>query len=127
MTSRLLPPDEWPRLTGTLLETVWPNLDRTSSAIAVIEDDGQIVGCVTLFHGWHLEGAWIAPQYRRKVSVGRRLLLAARAMCDYVGATEVFMMARSAQGRALCERLGTATHLTCDHYAVLLGGANGRG
>lgn len=74
MTTRLLPPDEWPRLIGTELETVWPLLDRDRAQIVVVEDDaGAIVGCWALFPLIHAEGVWIAPEHRGKAVVARHL------------------------------------------------------
>lgn len=118
MTSRVLPPSEWPRLSGTLLERVWPSLDPATSRVVVVEQGGVIVGTAALFQEWHFEGAWIAPERRADVSVGRHLLRAARHVVGEVGATEVWMMATDDAGKRLCQGLGPAVHMDCDHYAV---------
>lgn len=118
MTTRLLPPDEWPRLAGTLLENVWPELDGQHDRILVVEHDGSIVGCAALFTAWHLEGAWIAPEFRQRISVGRLLLRKVRALLKFVGAHDVMMMAMDPDARRICERIGTATHLDCEHFSV---------
>lgn len=119
ITSRVLPEDEWPRLAGTELETVWPHLDPSSACIRVVEDGGRIVGHAVLFSAWHLESAWIAPEYRRGVRVGRRLLSGVRADLRARHVREVLMMAMGDVGRRLCQRFGRrALHLWCDHYSV---------
>lgn len=87
MLSRILPPEEWPRLTGTELASQWCNLDPAWTQILVVEDEGQIVGCWALMNVWHLEGVWIAPAYRQRASVARRLWTGMRRLMASVGAT----------------------------------------
>lgn len=55
MTARVLPPNEWIRLNGTLLETVWPSLNPAFVEIIVVEDDGIICGSVALMSVLHAE------------------------------------------------------------------------
>ena len=72
MRTRLLPAAEWWRLPpGT--EIPWRELDPQHHHIVVTERGGLIVGCVVLMHTIHAEFLWIAPAYRGRVSVGRRL------------------------------------------------------
>jgi len=73
MTTRILPPEEWPRLVGTEAERFWPFLRPETSKIVVVEKDGAIVGCHVLTQVLHAECLWIHPDYRQKSSVGRRL------------------------------------------------------
>ena len=120
MTSRILPPAEYPRLAGTLLEPIWPGL-CPQARVLVVEDGAELVGCVALVPIWHLDGVWIAPAHRQRASVGRRLLVAARAAVAAVGASEVWMMAMTPESRRLCERMGPSTVLDCDHLAVRIG------
>lgn len=118
MTTRFLPVEEWPRLAGTLLETVWPGLDPASTRIIVVEEDGQILGCVTLFQAWHLDGAWIHPDYRRRVGVMRRLLKGLTELLRIFRPVEVVVTAHNKTGRNLCQSVGPVVELTCDHFAV---------
>lgn len=89
MTSRILPPEEWPRLAGTELETSWPQLPRDAQVV-VVEDGSRIVACWAVFRIVHVEGAWIAPKYRKRsprITIGllRAMQRAARAWgADYV-------------------------------------------
>jgi len=121
MTTRILPPEEWPRLAGTLLASAWPLFTPSETRVVVVERDGAIVGCVALFARWHLEGAWIHPSDRGRVSVGRRLRNATRAALTDLGATEVLAMARNAASVRLCQRFGRALRLACDHFAIVVG------
>jgi hypothetical protein len=87
LTSRVLEPEEWPRLKGTELEQVWPHLNPEMTRILVVEDDyGVIVGCWALVRVWHVEGLWIDPKHRVKASVGRRLLTGMKRLARAVGA-----------------------------------------
>lgn len=75
MTSRLLPREEWKRLTGTELETILPFLDADQDAhVIVVEENDAVVGCWALVRIWHAEGLWIAANHRGKGSVARHLL-----------------------------------------------------
>ena len=120
MTSRLLPRDEWPKLAGTLLESVWPSLPA-NAIIMVVENDGHIVACSCLFLCWHQEGTWISPEMRGSVGVGRRLLTEMRSAIESVGAGEVWMMSTEPSNSALIQRFGSAVHMTADHFAVKVG------
>lgn len=74
MTTRVLPLEEWGRLVGTELETVYPHLDTQRARIVVVEDEGGvIVGCWALYPLVHAEGVWIAPAHRGKAGVARQL------------------------------------------------------
>jgi len=125
MTTRVLPAEEWSRLDGTLLDPAYHALNPATTRVIVVEQDGQILACTALFLATHLEGTWVNPQVRRQAAVGRALLAALRdqLVTEHVG--EVLMMARTPEQRKLCEqgaaRLGTVTHLACDHYAVTVG------
>ena len=74
MRSRILPPEEWSRLNETDLHTVLPWVKPEDAQIVVVEDGDQIVGCWAVLRIVHLEGVWIAPAYRGRGAVARRLL-----------------------------------------------------
>jgi len=120
-TTRVLPPSEWPKLAGTLLETVWPSLDPDIDVVLVIERDGTIVGCTSFLPRWHLEGTWIAPTERKKVGVGRLLLSGIYRTASELRVKELLMMSTNKETSVLCRRLGeSSTYLDCDHFAVML-------
>lgn len=70
---RELPASEWGRLAGTELGSVIGKLSPEHTRIAVVEVDGQIVGCWSLTALLHAEGIWIHPEHRDG-SVLRKLL-----------------------------------------------------
>lgn len=74
MTTRVLDPMEWPRLDDAGAETVWRLLDPAHARILAIEQDGQIVGTLTLITVLHAECLWIHPSHRRRFGVMKRLL-----------------------------------------------------
>ena len=55
MTSRVLPVDEWDRLDGTLLASVWRSLKPDHAEVIVVEQGGEIVACVALISMLHAE------------------------------------------------------------------------
>lgn len=122
MTSRLLPPAEWPRLEGTILASVYPAMNPGSDRIIVVEDDeGTIIGCAALLLIWHLAGPWIAPASRQRVSVYRRLYRAAHALFRVLYIREIYVMAATPTASAQCQRLDAAIPLPCDHFVVRVG------
>ena len=93
--TRILPPEEWGRLEGTELETVWPVLSPTDAQIVVVEDGPAIVGCWAVIRYVHVEGIWIAPAYRGRFAVGRRLWRAMGQVARAWGASAVWTAAVS--------------------------------
>lgn len=118
MTTRLLPRAEYHRLAGTLLESAVAVLPAESVVVAV-EDDGQLVACGALYPVWHLDGVWIAPAYRQRVSVGRRLLRGLRGALQTLHVPEVWAMAVSSGSKLLCRHWrGRVTELACAHFTL---------
>lgn len=116
--TRILPPAEYPRLTGTLLEHAWPYFTE-QARVLVVERDGAIVRCAALYPEWRLDGAWTALSERQHIGSGRRLLSAARRLVRLMGIPEVVMMAVTDEGKAICRRIGSRfVHLDAAHYAV---------
>ena len=116
MMSRLLPPEEWHRLEGTLL---WPVVKtmHPSSLIMVVERDGDIVGCAAYYQQWHLDGVWIKPG-APAVSVGRRLWHAVRQVASGFDIRSVWAMAMSPRSDKLVQSLGPSFPLNCQHYEI---------
>jgi hypothetical protein len=78
MTTRILPPAEWHRLPEPPLPAIRDA--AIDGHVVVVEDGDEIVGCWVLMRCLHVEGCWIAPAHRRKVSVARRLYCAMREL-----------------------------------------------
>lgn len=121
MTTRVLPPHEWPRLDGTELETVWPHLDPDQADVIVVEDDGRLVACWALLRVYHVEGVWVDPQYRKRSTVPLRLLEAMRAQCKRLKIPRVVTSALSDDVRKLIVHLRGVV-LPGDHYVIPMEG-----
>lgn len=119
--TRILPPDEWPRLAGTELETGWPVLDPANAQIVVVEDGDRIVGCWSVLRYVHVEGVWIHPDYRGRSRVAAYLLRGMRQAARSWGARAVLTAALTDQVRSLIAHLG-GVQLPGDHYVMPLGG-----
>lgn len=117
MTTRMLPPEEWPRLEGTEAETVWPLLDPERAQVLVVEDNGAIVGCWVLMSVVHAECLWIAEAHRGKTSVARRLWIGMQRAAQALGVPIVATAALSDEVRDLLDHVG-ATKVPGDHYAM---------
>jgi N-acetylglutamate synthase-like GNAT family acetyltransferase len=117
MTTRILPEAEWPRLAETEAGTVWPHLNPAKAQIVVVEKDGQIVGCQIVMTVRHIEALWIAPAFRTRGSVARRLWEAVKRVAREDGTTEVMTTACDDRVRGLLAHVG-ATRLDGDHYLV---------
>lgn len=117
MTSRILPPKEWPKLEGTEAGAIWPHLDPARSQVLVVEADGAIVGTWVLMSVVHAECLWIADAHRGKASVARRLWTAMRRTAREMGVPIVATAALSDDVRTLLEHVG-ATKVPGDHYAM---------
>ena len=123
-TTRALPPDEWCKLEGMLLETVWPSFDPEADIVLVVEEDGVIVGCTSFLPRWHMEGTWMHPSHRNTVKVGRPLLSAMYTMAQQLKAKELIMVSVDPDVSAMCQRLGSSSMLMHgDHYSIGLGHA----
>lgn len=106
MTRRMLPPQEWAKLAGTELESVWPLLPVDRAGVLVVEDGDQIVGCWAFITQLHAEGLWIAPDKRKGTSVQRHLLRGLREIAAACGAPTVWTGSVDAQVDHLCEHVG---------------------
>ena len=117
MTTRVLPPEEWPKLAGTEAETVWPHIPPDAAEIIVVEDDGQIVGCHILVTVLHAECLWIHPEKRGRSSVARRLWARVCEAARAKGAHHLMTGCADARVRGLLDHVG-ATKMPCDQYLV---------
>ena len=105
MTSRILPPAEWPKLAGTEAETVWPQCKPETTRVLVVEDGDRIVGVWLGLHVVHAECVWIAEDFRHSPRVIHRLLRGMGTIARHWGATTVWPGACSDQVRKLIEKL----------------------
>lgn len=115
--TRLLPPDEWCRLSGTDLAAVWQTLRADHDRVIVVEHEGEIIGCWTLISIVHCEGIWIDPRYRNGGAVARRLLHRMPVEAREMGAKKVMTMAWTPEIAALADRIG-AMRLPGEQFLV---------
>lgn len=114
MTSRILPPEEWHRLSRTELGRVTQVAEPGQIEVMVIEEAGEIVACWGLIPTLHVEGLWIDPRHK---SAAVRLWRAVKARVHGRGARAVVTSACSTTVRDLLERRG-ATLLPGDQYLL---------
>lgn len=123
MTSRVLPPHEWPRLACTELEAVYPHLDPDQADVVVVEDEqGRLVACWALLRVFHVEGLWVAPEHRGRGRAGIRLFDAMRRLCGRVGARRVFTGAISDDVKRLIDHVH-GVPLKGEHFVIPIEGA----
>lgn len=73
LSARILPPEEWSRITHIApFDQGLPNPDHWR--IIAVEFDGEIVGCCSLFDTVHWDGWWIDPAHQGKAGVFRELI-----------------------------------------------------
>lgn len=108
MTSRILPPDEWAKLDDVGAETIWKLLDPEKAQILVIEDEGQIVGTLTLMSVVHAECVWIKPSHRKGYGVMKRLLDEMWTTARGAGATALWAGSVSDTMTNILHRIGAS-------------------
>jgi N-acetylglutamate synthase-like GNAT family acetyltransferase len=116
VTVRLLPREDWHRLAGTELETVYPVLPD-GSHVVVVEDGERIVGCWAAYPLVHVEGLWIDPAYRKNPRVAARLWRGMQATAAAMGARAVNTAAISPEVVGLLEHVG-AVELPGRHFSM---------
>lgn len=118
MTTRILPPEDWPLLEGTELETVYPLLDPSKAKVIVVEDGPKIIACWALLSVLHAECVWIHPDYRKRgVSPAARLLAGMKRVARESGAKAVATAALTDDVVALIEHIG-GKELPGRHFVI---------
>jgi len=117
LRTRILPPDEWPRLVGTEAEKAWPLLDPKNARIVVVEEEGRIVATWIVMRVVHVECAWIDPSVRGSFGVMRRILGAMSEVAEAWGAANVISAAENEHVADLLVRLG-GTKMPGDSFAL---------
>ena len=84
---RVLPEAEWPRLASTDMQMAQIQKAATTGGVIVVEDEDTIIACGAVMLCAHLEGVWVHPDYRRSVSVGRKLWTAIKKSLAAFGVT----------------------------------------
>lgn len=100
-------------------EVPWRQLNPSLHAILVTEQGDAVTGCVVLLPAWHAEFLWIAPAYRGRVSVARRLRDRVLAEVRRRQAPTLLMSAVSKEMNGILIGMG-AERLPGDHYVLNL-------
>ncbi len=114
LSTRILPRDEWWRLTATGLD---PDSLPESAQVAVVEQDGEIVGRVAGMVYLHAEVIWLAPEHRKRVGAWRWLIRGFWSIADSLGAHGAWAAALSPEMQHVLERLH-AQPLPGDHFII---------
>lgn len=117
MTSRLLPREEWPKLADLQASTLLPYVPPDDAQMVVVEDGDRIVGVWAVLRITHLEGLWIHPDYRGRVSVARRLLVTTLAAARRWAPQWVMTGANDDCVRRMLDHVG-AVKLPMDTYVM---------
>lgn len=105
MTSRVLDYAEWhlvPEYMDDVLKTMRPGTSR----VCVIEHEGEIIARWLLYPVLMAEDIWIAPQYRQRVSVGRKLWRLMQRAATELGFSRVVSAVVDDTSRALLTNRG---------------------
>jgi len=105
MTTRVLDPSEYHRLTPTTLGP-YVSLLPAETRVIVIEQDGALVGHLAVLPMWHTEGLWIAPAHRKRGRVLRRLLQGLGCTVRDLGISTVIPGADTEEMRTMLQGLG---------------------
>lgn len=120
MTTRILPPEEWPRLSHTEAAEVWPHLDRGRTHVVVVEEAGEIIGCHVLMNVLHAECLWVHPD-RRDARVLRVLWNSVQREAQKLGAKTIATAANDDSVKRLLAYVG-AQKLDGEHYVISMEG-----
>lgn len=115
VTRRILPRDEYSRLTGTYLEPLIDYLPPDTDVIVVEDAEGRIVGCSSLFRRDHLEGTWIADDYQDDPAVFWSLFHGIKTTAKRRGSARVLTASMDARMTAFLQRMH-AEPLPGDHF-----------
>ncbi len=120
-TTRVLPPEEYPRLAGTEAEHLWPLFTPENDArvIVVENQDGKILGCWVLMRPLHAECMWVDPAHRKGVGVFRRLLCGMFSQASAMNAKAVVTASRSPEVDRLLKTFG-ADELVGKHFTMMI-------
>ena len=121
LTTRVLPAEEWPRLAGTDLESLWPLMSPVFHRVIVAEDEGRIVGHCVVFTWVHLDGLWVDEARRGGGDVWRRLLHAVGAVGRQSGVKAMVAGSDTEAMRDYLARLG-GERLPAEFFVVPMQG-----
>lgn len=117
MTSRILPPEEWPKLAGTEAEGLWPHLHPARTSVVVIEENERLLACHVLSWLLHAECLWTVPDRRSAVTMRRLWRAVQHEAFTHWGVHAVITNAVDDRVRTLLAYVGAA-RMPGDAYIV---------
>lgn len=120
MTDRILPQSEWSKLDGTEIGRAIPYMNPNDMFIVVVEDGDRIVATWSALRVVQLEGVWIHPDYRKRVSVVRRLLSRTMAIARSMAPHWAFTGAETPEVADLLTKHLGAVKYPADQYLIPL-------
>ena len=119
MTTRILPVKEYSKVAHTGVEAWLEHAVPADTSIVVVEDGDRVVACWAVLRVTHLEGVWIDPAYRHRVSVVSRLLAATFQVARQFG-TWAMTGAQTDDVRRLITKHLRGQRIDMDTYVVPL-------
>lgn len=117
MRTRILPPEEWPRLIGTEAELAFPLVDPLAAEVLVVEEGDEIIGTWMLLKVVHAECIWIAPKHRGTFGVAKRLIKGMRELASSWGVQSVVTGSVDPKVTDLILRLG-GKPMPCESFIL---------
>ena len=118
MNTRILPVEEWPKVTGAML----PYVEPRNAAMVVVENDGRIIARQGVYSITYLEGLWIDKEFRGHPGVARSLIRHAFAIPKMRGEHWILTAADDDKTRGILDRLGN--RMPFDYYAISVDGGD---
>lgn len=115
LTSRVLPRDEWGRVSSVPLDVALPDTSR----VVVVEKDGAIIASWIALNVLHLHALEVDAEYRKNPAVFGRLMRQMRDVVLAHEATGAFTTAESDEVREMLKSYG-AERVVGEGYVVRL-------
>lgn len=117
MTARVLPYEEWSKL-PEYMDPVLIELTPKTCRMCVVEHDGEIIGRWLLYPALFAEDLWVHPDYRKRVSVGRKLWRLVHRCAAELGFVRMVSSITDESMAGLVARAGGETMPTMVTYPV---------
>lgn len=121
MKARVLSPDDWALLDDLHPAQLARTLPEGAAAVVVVEHGGEIVGTLTVAQITHLEGLWIAPEFRGNPRLSMALVEAAFAEVRKTGADWAWGGSDTEHVSDIIARVG-GVEIPIKSYAIPVGG-----
>lgn len=120
MKTRVLKPEEWGKFEGDQLPPMFPYVSPENVDIVAVEDDeGSLIACMTVLRVTHFEGAWVNPAHKG-AGATRAMLRLASAIAQSRGEQWVFGGANEDTMRGILQRMG-GRHVPMELFALWVG------